>query len=82
MPKVGWAIVTKDEFDVEDAKKTGKEYSPKGIHGYDHEEPDMRAIFAARGPAFKEWARKSVPPFRKSTLITSLTLQYKWLVEK
>lgn len=67
VPKVGWAIVTKDEFDVEDAKKTGKQYTPKGIHGYDHEDPMMRAIFAARGPAFKDLAGKHVEPFRKYT---------------
>ncbi|KAI5302331.1 hypothetical protein KEM56_000791 [Ascosphaera pollenicola] len=28
------------------------EYEPKGIHGYDHEDPLMRAIFVARGPKF------------------------------
>jgi predicted AlkP superfamily pyrophosphatase or phosphodiesterase len=52
VPKAGWAIVTKDEFDIEEAKAKNLEYSPKGLHGYDHEHPLMRAIFIARGPAF------------------------------
>lgn len=65
IPKTGWAFVTKEEFDVEKAKETGEQYSPKGIHGYDHEDPQMRAIFAARGPAFKDFVGKKVAPFRK-----------------
>ena len=52
VPKTGWAIVHKEDFDVEAAKAKGEEYNPKGLHGYDHENPLMRAIFVARGPAF------------------------------
>ena len=52
MPRAGWAIVTKDEFDVVEGKKQGLVYHPRGLHGYDHEHPLMRAIFVARGPAF------------------------------
>ncbi|KAI4242517.1 MAG: hypothetical protein LQ352_007218 [Teloschistes flavicans] len=52
IPKTGWAIVHKDDFDVEEAKAKGIVYSPKGLHGYDHEHPLMRSIFIARGPAF------------------------------
>ncbi|KAI2674440.1 hypothetical protein DTO006G1_5533 [Penicillium roqueforti] len=52
IPKAGWALVDRSEFDVKEALKTGKEYHPRGIHGYDHEHPLMRAIFIARGPAF------------------------------
>ena len=52
VPKAGWAIVHKEDFDVEEAKANGKPYEPKGLHGYDHEHPLMRAIFVARGPAF------------------------------
>ena len=29
-------------------------FSHGGAHGYDNDEPDMRGIFAARGPNFKE----------------------------
>jgi predicted AlkP superfamily pyrophosphatase or phosphodiesterase len=42
VPKTGWAIVTKDEFDVADAKAKGTVYHPRGLHGYDHEHPLMR----------------------------------------
>lgn len=52
IPKTGWAIVHKEDFDVKEAKSKGETYHPKGLHGYDHEHPLMRAIFVARGPAF------------------------------
>lgn len=52
VPKTGWAIVTKSEFDVEAARKKGDIYHPRGLHGYDNKHPLMRAIFVARGPAF------------------------------
>lgn len=52
MPSAGWAIVTKDEFDVQQALEQDLIYHPRGLHGYDHEDPLMRAIFVARGPAF------------------------------
>ncbi|KAB5546877.1 alkaline-phosphatase-like protein [Coniochaeta sp. 2T2.1] len=52
VPKTGWAIVRKDEIDVEQARAKGEVYHPIGLHGYDHEHPLMRAIFIARGPAF------------------------------
>ena len=65
VPATGWAIVTKDEFDVQDAKKKGLVYHPRGLHGYDHEHPLMRAIFIARGPAFPHPANSRLEPFRK-----------------
>ncbi|KAL8962591.1 MAG: hypothetical protein Q9183_005134 [Haloplaca sp. 2 TL-2023] len=52
IPKTGWAIVLKEDFDIKEAKKKGQIYHPKGLHGYDHEHPLMRSIFIARGPAF------------------------------
>ncbi|KAL9026160.1 MAG: hypothetical protein Q9196_005135 [Gyalolechia fulgens] len=52
IPQTGWAIVRKEDFDVKEAKAEGKVYHPKGLHGYDHENPLMRSIFIARGPAF------------------------------
>ncbi|OIW30512.1 Phosphodiest-domain-containing protein [Coniochaeta ligniaria NRRL 30616] len=52
VPKTGWAIVKKDEINVEEAKAKSEVYHPRGLHGYDHEHPLMRAIFIARGPAF------------------------------
>jgi predicted AlkP superfamily pyrophosphatase or phosphodiesterase len=66
VPKTGWAIVTRDEFNVAEAKKTGEVYHPRGLHGYDHEHPLMRAIFVARGPAFPHVGNSKVDPFRES----------------
>lgn len=65
VPKAGWAIVTKDEFDVQRALKNGEVYHPRGLHGYDHEHPLMRAVFAARGPAFPHRPNSRVEVFRK-----------------
>jgi len=81
VPKTGWAIVTKEEFDVADAKAKGAQYHPRGLHGYDHEHPLMRAIFVARGPAFPHIGNSRVEPFREYILITqkiqSLTINRK-----
>ncbi|RAL13481.1 alkaline phosphatase family protein [Aspergillus homomorphus CBS 101889] len=52
IPKAGWAIVERPDFDALEALEKGEVYHPKGIHGYDHEHPLMRAIFIASGPAF------------------------------
>lgn len=65
IPKAGWAIVAKSEFDVEEGKKKGEVYHPRGLHGYDHEHPLMRAIFVARGPAFPHTPGSRMEPFRK-----------------
>lgn len=64
VPKTGWAIVTKDEFDVAEAKQKGLIYHPRGLHGYDHDHPLMRAIFVARGPAFPHEGNSRMEPFR------------------
>ena len=65
IPSTGWAIVTRKEFDIEEAKAAGKQYKPKGLHGYDHEHPLMRSIFVARGPAFPHKPNSRVDAFRK-----------------
>lgn len=65
IPKTGWAIVHKDDFDVKAAKAAGQVYHPKGLHGYDHEHPLMRAIFIARGPAFPHQPNSKLEIFRK-----------------
>lgn len=65
VPKTGWAIVTKDEFDVVKGKAEGQVYHPRGLHGYDHEHPLMRAIFIARGPAFPHPANSEIEVFRE-----------------
>ncbi|KAG9954801.1 Phosphodiest-domain-containing protein, partial [Aureobasidium melanogenum] len=64
IPWTGWAIVVKEEFDVVQAKKTGQVYHPRGVHGYDHEHPLMRAIFVARGPAFPHTPGSKVDVFQ------------------
>ncbi|KAI9802519.1 MAG: hypothetical protein M1833_001591 [Piccolia ochrophora] len=52
VPRPGWAIVTREDFDVKKAKESDVIYHPRGLHGYDNDHPLMRAIFVARGPAF------------------------------
>lgn len=64
VPKTGWAIVKKDEFDLATVGDD-EVYHPRGLHGYDHEHPLMRAIFIARGPAFPHPANSELEPFRK-----------------
>lgn len=65
IPKTGWAIVHKEDFDIKEAKLKGEVYHPKGLHGYDHEHPLMRAIFVARGPAFPHEPNSKLEVFRK-----------------
>lgn len=65
IPRAGWAIVERPNFDVKKALETGEVYHPKGIHGYDHEHPLMRAIFIARGPAFPHKPNSRLEAFRK-----------------
>lgn len=65
VPKTGWAIVLRKDFDVAAAKASGQTYHPRGVHGYDHEHPLMRAIFIARGPAFPHKANSRLDIFRK-----------------
>jgi predicted AlkP superfamily pyrophosphatase or phosphodiesterase len=64
IPKTGWAIVERPDFDVQAALHNGEVYHPKGVHGYDHEHPLMRAIFIARGPAFPHPPNSRVDTFR------------------
>ena len=64
MPRTGWGVVTKEQFDVAEAETIGKVFHPQGMHGYDHEHPLMRAIFVARGPAFPHAPNSRVPVFQ------------------
>lgn len=66
VPKIGWAVVTKDEFNVAEALDKDEVYHPRGLHGYDHEHPLMRAIFVARGPAFPHPEGSQVAPFQNT----------------
>jgi predicted AlkP superfamily pyrophosphatase or phosphodiesterase len=67
IPKTGWAIVERPDFDAQEAIRIGRVYHPKGVHGYDHEHPLMRAIFIARGPAFPHPPNSRLEVFRKQT---------------
>jgi hypothetical protein len=64
VPKTGWAVLEKEDFDVAKALETGESYNPKGLHGYDHEHPLMRAIFVARGPAFPHPGNSRIANFQ------------------
>ncbi|KAI1098006.1 ectonucleotide pyrophosphatase/phosphodiesterase family member 3 [Jackrogersella minutella] len=64
VPKTGWAIVRREEFDIKKAKAKNLVYHPRGLHGYDHEHPLMRAIFVARGPAFPHQPHSKVETFQ------------------
>lgn len=81
VPKTGWAIVTKKEFNVADAKEKGVQYHPRGLHGYDYEHPLMRAIFVARGPAFPHAGNSRVQPFRKLSIATVYQITILILIE-
>lgn len=50
----GWVISNHDWF-------ARKKHFSRGEHGYDNEDPDMRAIFIAHGPAFRSGV--VLPPF-------------------
>ncbi|MCK5484137.1 MAG: alkaline phosphatase family protein, partial [Gemmatimonadetes bacterium] len=52
----GWTITTHSYFE------NAPEGADGGNHGFDHQADDMRGIFIAAGPAFREGAR--VPAFR------------------
>jgi predicted AlkP superfamily pyrophosphatase or phosphodiesterase len=64
IPKTGWGVVERTDFDVAEAQTIGKAFHPMGMHGYDHEHPLMRAIFVARGPAFPHQPNSRVPVFQ------------------
>jgi predicted AlkP superfamily pyrophosphatase or phosphodiesterase len=66
VPRTGWAIVEKEDFDVVEAQAAGTIYHPMGLHGYDHEHPLMRAIFVARGPAFPHAPNSRVSVFQNT----------------
>ncbi|KAH7358307.1 type I phosphodiesterase/nucleotide pyrophosphatase [Plectosphaerella cucumerina] len=72
VPKTGWAIVKHDEFNVAEALEKGDVYHPRGLHGYDHEHPLMRAIFIARGPAFPHPPNSEIDVFQNTEVYNVL----------
>jgi hypothetical protein len=79
IPKTGWAIVERPEWDVKEAKASGTTYHPRGVHGYDHEHPLMRAIFVARGPKFPHSPNSRVEIFRKCIVSPLSYNLHRWL---
>ncbi|CZT17048.1 related to nucleotide diphosphatase [Ramularia collo-cygni] len=66
VPRVGWAIAPKHEFDLQEAMARGEVYHPRGLHGYDNQHPLMRAIFIAKGPAFPHPEGSMVDAFQNT----------------
>ncbi|KAK4102959.1 Phosphodiest-domain-containing protein [Parathielavia hyrcaniae] len=64
VPKAGWAVVTMDVMNVNESRARGDVYRPRGLHGYDHHHPLMRAIFIARGPAFPHQPNSKIDVFQ------------------
>ncbi|KAL1892855.1 hypothetical protein Sste5346_006747 [Sporothrix stenoceras] len=64
VPKAGWNIVQRAEFNVAEGLANDLVYHPRGLHGYDHEHPLMRAIFVARGPAFPHAPNSKLTTFQ------------------
>lgn len=64
VPKTGWLVIEKENFDIAAAIEEGREFHPRGIHGFDNEHPLMRAIFIARGPAFPHAPNSRLPVFQ------------------
>ncbi|KAI8992157.1 alkaline-phosphatase-like protein [Mycotypha africana] len=67
VPDSGWNFVTRKRYDPD----RGLEYQPKGVHGYDNQSPDSRAIFVAKGPAFR--AGELLEPFWNVELYNVMT---------
>lgn len=52
----GWSVTTHSSFDSRPERYDG------GNHGYDNSDPDMRALFIAAGPAFREGVASAAFP--------------------
>ncbi|MDE1145590.1 MAG: ectonucleotide pyrophosphatase/phosphodiesterase [Azospirillaceae bacterium] len=51
----GWVVTTHADLEKRKKDQDGKQKSGKrGDHGYDNADADMRALFVAHGPAFKQ----------------------------
>lgn len=68
IPEAGWAIVKREDFDIQAARQAGAEYQLHGLHGYDNQHPLMRAIFIARGPAFPHPPNSQVAVFQNTEI--------------
>jgi predicted AlkP superfamily pyrophosphatase or phosphodiesterase len=59
IPDVGYAIIETKDYDI----SSGKDFRPRGIHGYDNLAYEMRAIFMAKGPKVNYPPGTVVKPF-------------------
>ncbi|KAL5629210.1 hypothetical protein BROUX41_001817 [Berkeleyomyces rouxiae] len=66
VPRTGWAIAPRSEFDVKAVAEEGRVFEPRGLHGYDNDNPLMRAIFIARGPAFPHQGNSEIDVFQNT----------------
>lgn len=57
VPDSGWLILTREKIKQYDSRG----WTHGGAHGYDPVDPDMSALFIAKGPAFK--TGEVIPPF-------------------
>lgn len=55
MAEEGWRMSARSRYE-EDLKKADRPKNVRGAHGYDNQLVSMRAIFIARGPAFRRHA--------------------------
>jgi predicted AlkP superfamily pyrophosphatase or phosphodiesterase len=65
VPEPGWAVIIREEFDIQRTSESGETYHSRGFHGYDNEDESMRAIFVARGPAFPHEKNSKLEIFRE-----------------
>ncbi len=59
-----WMISSRDFFE--------RRGQPRGMHGWDHREPEMQAFFLAQGPAFRS-GEQEVSPIRMVDLYEMMT---------
>ncbi|KAI8879406.1 Phosphodiest-domain-containing protein [Backusella circina FSU 941] len=69
IPDVGYAIIETKDYDV----ASGKDFRPRGIHGYDNLAYEMRAIFMAKGPKVNYAPGTVVKPFFNTEVYQFLT---------
>ena len=69
LPDEGWTLTTRAR--VGETKVGSQKHGVRGGHGYDNALPSMRAIFIARGPAFK--TRTVIEPFENIHIYNIMT---------
>ncbi len=70
MAEKGWRMTSRARYE-EDQKKADRPTKVRGGHGYENQLAELRAIFIARGPAFRRHA--VVRPFRNVDVYNIMT---------